>query len=63
MAGKKHYRWNTPYQWLSEKIEYLSQGDLIDVALTFAQLAGNDAIQDLFQKEMTADGYFEPMEE
>ncbi len=61
------YRWSHPIEWLQGKIDDLANQRDKDVAVTelrsiASELAGHldgDTIQDIFQSEMDADGYFE----
>ena len=59
------YRWSTPFDWLIDKAnESANRNDVGDLVSMIDHLAGRldqDAIQDLFQTEMKADGYFEPL--
>ncbi len=62
------YRWTHPSEWLADKISsYTSLRDadaitqLADLARALAGLLDGDQIQDLFQAEMDADGYFTPL--
>jgi hypothetical protein len=64
------YRWDGPSDWLADKIQEHAHGER-DVYMRLAEmtslcnsLAGaldEDTIQDLFQDEMTADGYFKSL--
>ena len=66
MTTSKHtYRWAHPIEWLDEKITALSQADRVDELCSLARELGakldGDTIQDLFESEMDADGYFKPV--
>ena len=54
------YKWSHPIEWLEEKIEAEELGDLDaqGIARAIAGLLDGDQIQDLFQKDMDDDGYF-----
>lgn len=60
MDEGKHYRWDSPGDWLAEKIaagdEYALRGYLNAIVGTL----DSDTIQDIFQAEMQTDGYFDP---
>jgi hypothetical protein len=56
----KHYQWEFPLEWLNDRLDHESDGyRLRSYAKTLAQALDSDAIQDIFQEEMAADGYFE----
>ncbi len=59
----KTYRWGHPGEWLDDKIKDLcTQEDVTELASIARSLAGaldSDQLQDIFQTEMAADGYFE----
>lgn len=60
MAGK--YRWSHPIEWLEEKLNGLSEPNkLHEFAIAMMSKLDSDDIQDLFQSDMEADGYFEPI--
>jgi hypothetical protein len=54
------YKYNNPYEWLEKTSSTWTKEQLRQELLKFAQQAGFDAIQDEYQTEMDADGYFEP---
>src|SRR5262245_45044590 len=61
MSDKK-YQWDYPLEWLEEKINGTNDPEVLrDYALTLArsERMDSDSIQDLFQSDMDADGYFE----
>ena len=60
MADPK-YRWAFPIMWLRDKIDVANVDDLRDIAAELASRLDSDTIQDLFQNEMDADGYFKPL--
>lgn len=53
------YKWDTPYDWLRDKIQTGNETALRSIANTMLRELDADQIQDLFQEEMGADGYFE----
>ena len=61
MSDKK-YQWDYPLEWLEEKINGTNDPEVLrDYALTLArsERMDSDSIQDLFQSDIDADGYFE----
>lgn len=63
----KEYKWDSPLDWLTDRItNLLREGDTATLARDFRQLAeivDGDAMQDLFQSDMQADGYFQPLQD
>lgn len=58
------YRWDHPTEWLTEKIAATDDPDeLRGIASVLAINLPGDAIQDIFEAEMAADGYFKPLTE
>jgi len=62
------YRWSHPAAWLSERIDGIKYGkhsdaDLAAMCRLLASQLDSDILQDLFQDEMDADGYFEDAED
>ena len=57
------YRWSHPIEWLDHYLEAPThdRDDLIAIARQLAALLDGDQLQDLFQSEMDADGYFKPL--
>jgi hypothetical protein len=57
------YRWQSPLAWLRWKIDELTIGNnIIALSTMFIVLAitlDNDQIQDVFERDMDKDGYFE----
>ena len=60
MADPK-YRWNCPGERLLDRIEQAGEDELLAFARAMAPELDSDTIQDLFQNEMDADGYFKPL--
>lgn len=57
----KTYRWAHPIEWLHDRIDgHESLDELKACARTLASMLDGDQIQDEFQSDMDADGYFEP---
>jgi nitrate/TMAO reductase-like tetraheme cytochrome c subunit len=56
------YRWDSPHEWLRDKLNKLANDDEINEILSIAQqLSAHldaDVLQDLFQREMDDEGYF-----
>jgi len=67
MATEKKYRWDTPQEWLLEKAERHAKNndsaELLSIIQTLVIGLDADSIQDDFQSEMDADGYFKPEED
>jgi hypothetical protein len=63
--GNKTYRWGYPSDWLGEKLDTLAaEGNVVELKSIANELLRNcaeDDIQDVFQVEMEADGYFKPL--
>ena len=54
----EQHKWDSPYHWLSEKMEEWTIEEVRQALRSLALQAGGDEIQDLFESEMTEDGYF-----
>lgn len=51
--------WSSAHEWLNEKLSGLDSGTgLLEYASAMAGVLDGDEIQDLFQSDMEADGYF-----
>lgn len=55
-------RWINPYEWLLEHFRDAGPDERARIATLLMQQVDGDAIQDLFQKEMDKDGYFDGLE-
>lgn len=54
------YKYKSAHEWLKESLQREDDlGKLRAMAFTFAREMDGDAIQELFEKEMDADGFFE----
>jgi hypothetical protein len=53
------HRMNTPHEWLAEKAQHWSTDALYKALSGLAYRLDGQAIRDLFQSEMDADGFFE----
>ena len=61
----ERYRWASPAEWLSEKIqgfEVLDFHRLKELALAMLSDLDSDQLQDLFQDDMEEDGYFQDLD-
>lgn len=56
------YRWESPQDWLAEVAREWDTAKLYGELMTLAALLDCDALQDEYQREMDADGYFEKLE-
>jgi len=52
------YRWDSPQEWLEEHCRDADDAELRSVINELLSKLSADDIQDLFQTEMTQDGYF-----
>jgi hypothetical protein len=52
------YSLNSPQQWLLEKAQHWNAIELYKALSNLAHRVDGGSIQDLFQSEMAADGYF-----
>ena len=62
-AGAR-YKWDSPGEWLSEKIQSLEVLDfykLKDIATSMLTVLDGDQLQDLFQDDMDNEGYFDDL--
>ena len=57
----EEYKWAHPYNWFSEWIEKADEKRLREYLRILAGRLDGDQIQDLFEKEMDEDGYFDPL--
>lgn len=56
--AQKQYRWDSPYEWLMEKAESWTREQLFSALENVAVNTDSDTLQDIFEAEMTDDGYF-----
>lgn len=54
------YRWSHPYAWLKEASRNWDTERLRTELQRLAFHTDSDTIQDLYQSDMDADGYFDP---
>jgi hypothetical protein len=59
----KTYRWDTPYEWLSEAAREWTPERLYQELCTLALKHDSDTLQDEYQNEMQEDGYFKKQKE
>lgn len=59
----RRYKYESAQQWLQQKIAQANLEDLRSIAVSLASELDEDRIQDLFQDEMEADGFFEELPE
>jgi hypothetical protein len=61
------YRWDNPYDWLIARASSaMSSLDITWLDMSLRRLAYQtdfDTLQEIFEAEMNADGYFDPIEE
>jgi len=55
------YKWNNPQEWFQSYVERNKDNpvELFNLCLLLAGQLDSDTIQDLFQADMDADGYFQ----
>ena len=63
MSEPKKYRWSGPHEWLLEQIDTWSALELHQALCELAMRMDADTLQDIFQSDMDADGYFTPIGE
>lgn len=61
--GEKKYKWNSPNEWLNDKIDSYDPHELRLIAKTLATRLDADEVQDEFQSDMDEDGYFDELKE
>jgi hypothetical protein len=57
------YKWNDPYDWLADTARNWPKDVLYSALCLLAVKSDSDTIQDLFQKQMDEEGYFEEEKE
>jgi hypothetical protein len=61
----KAYKWASPGEWLEDRLNRYAESDDMNAIHHIAQelltKLDSDQIQDLFQDEMDAEGYFKPI--
>jgi len=56
------YQWSSAQEWLLEKINGADLVEVRSIARELAEQTDNDQIQDSFQSEMDADGFFDDLD-
>lgn len=64
----KRYRWSHPLNWLEDFLTRVDAENrdshcLLVEALNLAAQLDGDQIQDIYQSQMAADGYFDPVDD
>ncbi len=58
------YKYESAHDWLNQKIQRINDIKVLkDMLVSIITELDGDIIQDIFQKEMDRDGYFEPIDE
>lgn len=57
---EKTYKWANAQEWLQNYIDGLSYEELRQEAKNLASMLDDDTIQDTYQSDMDAQGYFTP---
>lgn len=57
------YKWASPYEWLEEKAKEWDERKLYHELMNLASQLDSDTLQDEYQADMDADGYFDELEE
>lgn len=62
---QKRYKWDSPHAWLMHKVNKTrtTRSELIGFIDSLAGRLDSDSIQDLFEAEMDADGYFRALKD
>lgn len=63
MTQPTEYKWDTPQQWLIEYASKLDAAKLFQEFTVLVQQMDADTVQDLYQSDMDAQGYFTPIAE
>ncbi len=65
IEDNKTYKWAHPSEWLGDKIDRAAHAEdiaaLVSICNTLMQRTDEDDIQEDFQSEMDAEGYFKPL--
>ncbi len=56
------YKWDSAYEWLSDKAKGWDEARLYQELMSLARDADSDTLQDQFQSDMDADGYFNDLD-
>lgn len=60
MQTEKKYKWDSAQEWLQQYLASLGPVELLQEARNLATKLDGDEIQDLYQSDMDAQGYFTP---
>ena len=52
------YRWDSPYEWLSESAKAWDAAQLYRELMNLARILDSDQLQDEYQDDMDRDGFF-----
>jgi hypothetical protein len=58
---EKKYKWATPQEWLVDKAQTADETWLFEAVQSMAYRLDADSVQDIFQEDMSLDGYFEEL--
>lgn len=58
MSAKHRYKWDSPYEWLTDAAKGWDSARLYQELCNLAIKHDSDTLQDEFQADMDADGYF-----
>ena len=53
------YKWNSPHEWLIEHCSQLDKAELLQIIQQLVIKHDADTIQDLYESDMDADGFFD----
>ncbi len=53
------YKWNSPLEWLEDKVEQWDAAQIKSELLTLARRLTSDDLQDEYENNMSDDGYFQ----
>lgn len=57
------YKWENSYYWLADRAKDWSKSDLYSALRSLASQSDPEILQDIFQNEMSLDGYFDKTKE
>lgn len=60
---KSGYLWLNPLEWLKDKCQMWDEGQLRHELLEIASMVDMDTLQDIYQSDMDASGYFTKLKE
>ena len=56
------YKWDKPYEWLEHAATNWSSDELYCTMMSLAGMLDSDTLQETFQSEMAADGFFQDLD-